>query len=86
MNQSKEASLRIRGTLGELKVEVDEHGFSLRGYLRIHVVMDITQPLCRGQRVRIGDSTVMWVDFKYERLPIFCYWCGKEDHDKCDFL
>ena len=86
MNRSKEMGLRIGGILGEVKVEVDEHGFSLGGYLRICVVMDITQSLCRGRRVRIGDSTVTWVDFKYERLPIFCYWCGKEDHDKCDFL
>lgn len=38
----------------------------------------------RGRRVRIRESTVTWVDFKYERLPIFCYWCGMMDHDKRD--
>lgn len=48
--------------------------------------MDITQPLCQGRWVRIGESAVTWVDFKYERLPIFCYWCGKVYHDKQDYL
>ena len=26
------------------------------------------------------------MEFKYERLPIFCYWCGKVDHDERDSL
>lgn len=43
MNQTKEADLRIGGILGEVvKVDVDEHGYCLGGYLRIHVAMDIT--------------------------------------------
>ena len=48
--------------------------------------MDITQPLCRGRMVRIGGTPPRWVDFKYERLPIFCYWCGKVDHDERDCI
>ena len=48
--------------------------------------MDITQPLCRGRMVRIGGNPSRWVDFRYERLPIFCYWCGKVDHDERDCI
>ena len=68
------------------KVDVDEKGFCLGGYLRIRVSLDLTQPLCRGRRVRIGDTVTKWVDFKYKRLPIFCYWCGKVDHDERDCI
>ena len=90
MNQTKEAGFCIGGILREVvKVNVDElheHGFCLGGYLRIRVAIDITQLLCCGRRVRIGESVALWVDFKYERLPIFCYWCGKVDHDEHDCL
>ena len=68
------------------KVDVDKKGFCLGEYLRIRVSLDLTQPLCRGRRVRIGDTVTKWVDFKYERLPIFCYWCGKVDHDERDCI
>ncbi|XP_075640421.1 uncharacterized protein LOC142612190 [Castanea sativa] len=87
MNQTREAGLRIGGILGDVeKVDVDENGFCLGSYLRLRVSLDIIQPLCRGRRVRIGESVATWADFKYERLPIFCYWCGKLDHDERDCL
>ena len=48
------------------------------------VNIDISKPLCRGRAVRLGTSEKGWVDFRYECLPIFCYWCGKLDHDDRD--
>ncbi|XP_075645496.1 uncharacterized protein LOC142616555 [Castanea sativa] len=87
MSQTRGAGLRIGGILGVVeKVDVDEKGFRLGGYFCIRVSMDITQPLCRGRLVHIGRSLLTWVDFKYERLPIFCYWCGKVDHDERDCI
>lgn len=74
MSQMRDAGLHIGSILGQVeKVDVDEKGFCLGGYLRIRVMMDITQPFCRGRMVHIGGVLPRWVDFKYERLQIFCY-------------
>lgn len=87
MSQTKDAEIRIGGTLGTVeKVDVDEKGFCLGGFLRIRVSMDISSPLCRGRMVRLSGPSLTWVDFKYERLPIFCYWCGMVDHDERDCM
>ena len=42
--------------------------------------MDVTQPLCCGRVVTLENGEQSWVTFKYERLPILCYWCGCLDH------
>ena len=48
------------------------------------VNMDMCQPLCRGIKVDVGESSPQWVSFQYERMPIFCYWCGLLNHDEWD--
>jgi len=55
-------------------------------HLRVHVVIDITKPLCRGLKITLDGGNTGWVSFKYERLPSICYWCGYLIHrDKdCD--
>lgn len=52
--------------------------------LRARINVDISQPLCRGRMVDIGDSSPSWVSFQDERMPIFCYWCGILNHDEKD--
>lgn len=42
--------------------------------------VDVTKPFCRGHRVVQNDEVEIWVSFKYEKLPNFCYWCGKVSH------
>ena len=87
MSLAKDIGLRIGSTLGSVeKVDVDVKGFSLGGHLRIRVSLDISKPLCKGRVVKLGSPSPVWVEFKYERLPIFCYWCGKVDHDERDGL
>lgn len=54
--------------------------------MRVRVKIDIAKPLCRGRKARLPSGKETWISFKYERLPIFCYWCGCLTHgDKdCD--
>jgi len=53
-------------------------------FLRVHVEIDVSKPLCRGQRVALEDKEEIWISFKYEKLPNFCYWCDLISHDRKD--
>ncbi|XP_075663231.1 uncharacterized protein LOC142632775 [Castanea sativa] len=87
MCQTKDAGFQIGRTLGKVeRVDVDDDGFRLGGYMCIRVSMDIFVPLCRGRLVRLGGLSPQWVDFKYECFLIFCYWCGMVDHDERDCI
>ena len=55
-------------------------------FMRVRVTLNVYQPLCRGHAIKLEEGSKVWVNFKYERLPNICYWCGCFDHsDKgCD--
>ena len=54
------------------------------GFMRVRVMVDISQPLCHGRMVALDDNRELCVSFKYERLPNFCYWCGHLTHNDRD--
>ena len=68
------------------KVDVQGNGFSLGNHLKVRVTIDISQLLCRGRMVCMGPTQSLWVEFRYERIPIFYYWCVMVDHDERDCL
>ncbi|KAK7845980.1 uncharacterized protein At4g02000-like [Quercus suber] len=73
----------IGRTLGTIEqVDVSTTGECRGRYLRVRVRINITQPLCRGRMVNSGEAEPQWVAFQYEKLPIFCYWCGVLNHDE----
>ncbi|KAJ4843197.1 hypothetical protein Tsubulata_008117 [Turnera subulata] len=37
-------------------------------------------PLLRGTQIRTKEGKDVWIYFKYERLPWFCYHCGRMGH------
>lgn len=83
LSQTRKTGLSIGGILGKVKkVDIGDKGLNLGCYLRIRVIMDISQPLIQGRMVHMGGSNSQWVEFKYERLPVFCYLCGRLDHDE----
>ncbi|KAH7855056.1 hypothetical protein Vadar_020715 [Vaccinium darrowii] len=71
--------------------QADSDGLCLsRGFLRVRVEINIEQPLPKGfwLRGRADSTRDRWIAFKYEKLPDFCYACGRIGHDNrgCRFV
>lgn len=49
---------------------------SWRNYLRIQVAIDVHRPLKSQMHLKKSGREWMWIRFKYERLPPFCFYCG----------
>ncbi|KAK9986874.1 hypothetical protein SO802_031825 [Lithocarpus litseifolius] len=50
-------------------------------FMRFRVALPIEKPLRRGSFIAGSNGIRSWVTFKYERLPMFCYFCGLLGHD-----
>ena len=44
--------------------------------------MQIDKPLHRRGYIKNDEGERIWVDFRYERLPTFCFRCGILGHDE----
>ncbi|KAJ1431874.1 Zinc knuckle CX2CX4HX4C [Sesbania bispinosa] len=73
---------KIGGCLGEVKTadlfEIRDRG----SFLKLLINLDSSNPLKAGIHVGSKSDGVHWVDFEYERLPQFCYSCGKIGHEE----
>ena len=79
-----ETVIELGETLGQ--VTPCENSSKLVGgdFLHVQVEIDVSKPLCRGWQIALDDNEEVWVSFKYEKLPNFCYWCGLISHDGKD--
>ena len=50
-------------------------------FMRVRVDLEIDKPLRRGAYITSLDGERLWLSFKYERIPIVCFICGKLGHD-----
>lgn len=50
-------------------------------YIKLLVELDLSKPLLRGTRLKYKQQET-WIQFKYEQLPIFCYYCGCIGHNE----
>jgi hypothetical protein len=78
----KEVGFQIGATVGEVQeVDTDEEGVGWGKYLRVRMKIDLTKPLARGRTINLlGKKTV--VNFQYEKLPRYCFDCGKIFHGR----
>ncbi|EXB66629.1 hypothetical protein L484_024925 [Morus notabilis] len=64
-----------------VSVQQDDKGRCWGQYVRVRVVLDITKPIRRQVKIILGDGEyLVWTDLRYEKLPDFCYGCGKFGH------
>ena len=50
-------------------------------YMRAMAELPLNKPLRKGGYLMNGEGEKLWVTFKYERLPMVCYFCGRLGHD-----
>ncbi|XP_062089189.1 uncharacterized protein LOC133795749 [Humulus lupulus] len=53
-----------------------------REYLRVRVCLNIEKPLKRRMKIFYTKVDFFWVEFKYERVPTFCFICGIVGHSE----
>jgi hypothetical protein len=77
---NKNVGTKIGNSLGDLAdVDVAGNGLGWGSYLRLRVSLDITKPLDRGRALNFAGKT-SWIEFKYEKLPLLCFRCGRIVH------
>ncbi|MBA0576851.1 hypothetical protein Golob_027514, partial [Gossypium lobatum] len=59
---------------GVLRYEINED------FCQLRINLDAQRPLRRGIFVSTDDVNKVWVPFKYENLPMFCFGCGRMGH------
>jgi len=63
-----------------LDVDVQDAGVQWGRCLRVRVHLSVTKKLVQGKKITVEGGESRWVNFKYERLPNFCYQCGLLSH------
>ncbi|KAL5808000.1 hypothetical protein ACOSQ3_028691 [Xanthoceras sorbifolium] len=79
---SREVGLFLGEMIGEvLEVDPGSSGDCLGKFIRVRALVDVGKPFRRVLRVIIGEPEVECVVIlKFERMPNFCYFCGRAGH------
>jgi hypothetical protein len=79
---NKGVETKVGESLGTLEdVDVARDGGGWGKCLRLRVNIDLHNPLEHGQTLTLGGKEY-WVTFKYEKLPLFCFHCGRILHGR----
>ncbi|KAI8032250.1 Uncharacterized protein LOK49_LG01G03918 [Camellia lanceoleosa] len=86
ISMTRAVGILIGNRLGRfVDMELSEEGVAWGKYLRIRVSIDIAKPLRHGMHIALGSFHPVWVSFRYERLPNFCFAYGILGHGTCDY-
>ncbi|MBA0845250.1 hypothetical protein Goarm_022376, partial [Gossypium armourianum] len=78
---SKILAAQLGNFLGNfMEHDVSYLGKENRNFMRIRVQIDIRSPLKRRKKISFGGKC-SYVTFKYERLSLFCFYCGRLGHN-----
>ena len=77
LDLAKEIGLVVGKVENQMIDEGDQYGVN---FIRLRDVVDIHNPICHGCMITTVRGNEGWVNFRYERLPNICYWCGKLTH------
>ncbi|BFG18210.1 hypothetical protein CerSpe_235020 [Prunus speciosa] len=81
MNMTTMVARKIGSLMGQV-VEVDhaEGDECIGRFLRVRIRIPVDQPLMRGAFVAFPDEGSIWINFRYEYLPEYCFICGCLGH------
>ena len=66
-------TIEIGRSVGEVSYSKRKGEMIRDNFLRVRVEVDVSKPLCRGQKILLNGDHEDWVSFKYEKIPNFCY-------------
>ncbi|CAA0811315.1 Unknown protein [Striga hermonthica] len=77
---SADTGMKLGRLLGKtLNVQVPGIGNYSGHNLKILVQLPLSEPILRGTFIKIGGTNT-WVDFRYENIQSFCFYCGVIGH------
>lgn len=77
---------QIGARFGEV-IDIDRETMNgISRSVRMKILLKLEHPLKRGTKIKIGNAESCWITVTYERLPYFCYSCGKLGHTYKDCL
>ncbi|KAK6154992.1 hypothetical protein DH2020_009240 [Rehmannia glutinosa] len=77
---SIETGKKIGSKFGKISdIIIPETGSAKGRHLKLLVEVNLDKPLLRGSKIKLGEE-VCWIDFRYENLMSFCFYCGHVGH------